>query len=73
MCLPVKIIADEIQELLGRGVSLFPSVYYEFLEQLMEKERMKKLCLLPSARFELYHMKLERKRRARNTSPRKVA
>lgn len=70
---PDKPVVDYVQELLGRGVRIFPKMYYEFLENLMEMERDRKLCLLPSPRFELYHMRLERKVRERIEAHRRVA
>jgi len=58
-------VVDDIQDVMARGVALLPTVYFEFLEQLSERERTQNLCLLPSPRFELYHYRLESKVRQR--------
>lgn len=52
---------DEIQYILARGVRLLPPTYLAFIEALDEQERARKVCLLPSTRFEVYHKRLERK------------
>lgn len=54
-------IVDDLQEYLARGVTPLPAVYAQFLEALAERERGHQLCLLPFSRFELYHIRLERK------------
>lgn len=66
-------VIDELQYFLGRGVRLFPNLYYDFLNHLKERERAHKLCLLPSSRFELYHMQLERRAQDRINTHRRVA
>lgn len=56
---------DDVQQYLAKGVRPFPAVYAKFLEQLMEREQAKQLCLLPLPRLELYHLRLECKVRER--------
>lgn len=68
-----RVDEDDIQDYLGRGVVLLPNVYEVFLEKLMDKERERKLCLLPSTRLQLYHIRLERKVQTRINAHRTVA
>lgn len=58
-------IINDVQGYLARGIKLLPHVNYDFLEALSERERDHKLCLVPSSRFELYHLRLHRKLTAR--------
>lgn len=59
-------IVDEAQGYLSAGVTLHPHVNEQLLEALDLRERLHKdLCLVPLARFELYHIRLERKVRTR--------
>lgn len=58
-------IVDDVQGYLARGVALLPSVNRQFLEALSDKERAAELCLVPSCRFELYHVRLYQKITAR--------
>lgn len=64
---------DVVQEYIGRGVILLPIVYEAFLNRLDEQERDKKLCLLPLARLQLYHIRLERKVQTRLNAMRTAA
>lgn len=70
---PWKSHADDFQDYLARGVIPLPPAYAEFLEALSEREREHKLCLLPFSRFDLYHIRLERKVRERIRYQRRAA
>lgn len=58
-------IVEDVQGYLSSGIRPLPLVYSRFLEALMEMEYRKLVCVLPSPRFELYHIKLERRVRSR--------
>jgi hypothetical protein len=64
---PWDTIVDDVQGYLSRGVALLPDVNRRFLEALSEKERTKTLCLVPSCRFEIYHVRLYQKINSRTT------
>jgi hypothetical protein len=61
-------LANLVQDYLMRGVIPLPSLYAEFLEALAEGEAKHQLCLLPSSRFELYHIRLEKRLWSRITN-----
>lgn len=62
---PWTTIIDDVQGYLAQGVGVLPHVYVDFLRALSDSERARDVCLLPIARFELYHHNLETKLRAR--------
>lgn len=53
--------ANLLQLYISRGVQLLPSTYVAFLDILSEMERKRTVCLVPLARFELFHHKLNPK------------
>jgi tryptophanyl-tRNA synthetase len=59
-------IVDDVQRYLSCNVAVLSHVNEQFLEALAQRERTQKdLCLVPFARFQLYHVRLERKVRHR--------
>lgn len=56
---------NDVQGYLAQGIALMPRLNMEFLQALHEKELRREVCLVPFSRFELYHLKLEQKVRAR--------
>lgn len=58
MTTPKGLDVDAFQFCLTRGVIPLPFVYSRFLDVLKGQERNHKLCLVPSSRFELFHLKL---------------
>lgn len=58
-------IVEDVQGYLARDIALLPNVNRQFLEALSQRERAKQLCLIPSCRFELYHVRLYDKLTAR--------
>lgn len=58
-------IVDDVQAYLAQGIGVLPFVYVDFLLALAEAEKQNKSCLLPQARFEAYHARLERSLRHR--------
>lgn len=59
MCNVKYMNADLLQTCISRGVSLLPSTYFAFLNALLSLERNNLVCLVPSARFDLFHCKLK--------------
>jgi hypothetical protein len=58
-------IIDDVQGYLAHKIGVMPHVFVDFLRALSDSERAHQVCLLPIARFELYHHNLEQKVRAR--------
>lgn len=58
-------IVNDVQGYLAQQLGVLPHVYVDFLRALSDSERARQVCLLPIARFELYHHNLEIKLRAR--------
>lgn len=59
MCNVKYMNADLLQVCISRGVSMLPSTYFAFLNALLSLERNNLVCLVPSARFDLFHFKLK--------------
>lgn len=59
MCIVNNMDADLLQLCISRRVCLLPSIYYAFLDLLDEMERKHTVCLVPLARFEIFHHKLD--------------
>lgn len=59
--------ASTFQGYLAAKISLMPLVYERLLESLAEGERLKQVSLLPTARLELYHLRLYKRIQYRNT------
>lgn len=49
-----KVSVNEVQEYLIKGARVHPLLYASFLEELVQLEYDRKLCLTPRARMELY-------------------
>lgn len=62
---PWNTIVDDVQGYLAQRIGVLPHVYVDFLRALSDNERAHQVCLLPLARFEIYHINLEQKVRAR--------
>lgn len=58
---PWTSLVDDVQEYLSKRISPLPFVYFRYLQELHTLERNQKVCMLPQARFELYHAQLEQK------------
>jgi hypothetical protein len=54
-------IVEDVQEYLTHGIAILPNITEMFLEALSIQEHQHKLCMLPYARLELYHIRLYRK------------
>lgn len=50
---------DHVQFCLSRGITSLPLVYAAFLDALLERERKNQLCLVPSSRFDVFHLRLK--------------
>lgn len=54
-------ILDDVTGYLAKGAYPLPFIYSQFLTTLDEQERKNQVCMLPFARFEMYHKRLEAK------------
>jgi len=50
-------ILDEVQYYLSSGIILHPLLYSEYINKLIELERMNKISLTPKMIFQLFHQK----------------
>lgn len=57
----IKIEIDHIQQCLSYKITLFPGLYRQYLEQLELLSQQHRVCLLPSAVFELYDIRIREK------------
>jgi len=56
-----QLTVNQLQGYLSKGVVLLPHIYEHMLLQLKSMEQKNKLCMLPIAIFNLYHIQLKRK------------
>ena len=49
-----NVSVNEVQDYLIRGANIHPLLYNAFLDELVELEFKKNLCLVPSTRLEIY-------------------
>jgi hypothetical protein len=56
-----RLTVEQVQGYLARGVALLPYIYEDLLLQLREMEHGNKVCMLPIATFDLYHIRLRKK------------
>lgn len=59
MCNVKYMNADLLQVCISRGVILLPTTYFAFLNALLILERNNLICLVPTARFDLFHFKIK--------------
>lgn len=59
-------IIDDVHTYLAANIALLPHVNEQFLKALERREQIHKdVCLVPFARLQLYHIRLEQKVRQR--------
>lgn len=60
---------DLLQLCISRGVIPLPSIYLVFLNALRDLERKHLVCLLPIARFEVFHFTFNPEKLSRKKKP----
>ncbi len=56
-----KVSVDTVAFYYANGINVLPSLTINFIDDLAEMERQEKVCLLPAAVLEKYHLDLFRR------------
>lgn len=59
----LKVTIDEIQMCLAKGIRVMPWMYREYIRLLKEKQKQRKVCIIPSVLLEEYDIHITNKLR----------